>query len=82
VGHQTALREAVIALDRCQREFESRDEDVRELRQQRRQAVCRVNLLLAERGDLDLLDELEPLSVSERVERLSALIGLGAGERA
>ena len=82
VGHQAGLREATLALDRCQREFESRDEDVRELRQQRRQALRRVNLLLAERGDLALLEELEPLSVSERVERLSALLGLGAGERA
>jgi hypothetical protein len=80
--HQAALRQAIIELDRCQREFESRDEDLRELRQQRRQALRRVNLLLAERGDLGLLDELEPLSVSERVERLSTLIGLGAGERA
>jgi hypothetical protein len=42
----------------------------------------RVNLLLAERGDLALLDELEPMAVAERVERLSELIGLGAGERA
>ena len=81
VGHQAALRHATIELDRCQREFESRDEDLRDVRRQRRQALTRVNLVLAERGDLELLDELEPLPVAERVERLSVLIGLGVGER-
>jgi hypothetical protein len=82
IGHQTALREAVIELDRRQRQFDASDESARAARQERREALLRVNLVLAERGDLALLDELEPLAVAERVERLSALIGLGAGERA
>lgn len=82
IGHQTALREAVIELDRRQRQFDASDESSRAARQERRDALLRVNLVLAERGDLALLDELEPMAVGERVERLSELIGLGAGERA
>ena len=81
IGHQTALREAVIELDRRQRQFDASDESARAARQERRDALSRVNLVLAERGDLALLDELEPMAVAERVERLSALIGLGVGER-
>jgi hypothetical protein len=82
IGHETALREAVIELDRRQRQFDASDESARAARQERRDALLRVNLVLAERGDLALLDELEPMAVAERVERLSVLIGLGAGERA
>jgi hypothetical protein len=82
IGHQTALREAVIELDRRQRKFDASDACARAARRARRDALSNVNLLLAERGDLALLDELEPMAVAERVERLSELIGLGAGERA
>jgi len=82
IGHQAVLHEAVIELDQRQRQFDESDESARAARQERREALLRVNLLLAERGDLALLDELEPMAVAERVERLSALIGLGAGERA
>ncbi|HEU4581207.1 MAG TPA: hypothetical protein VFS67_23275 [Polyangiaceae bacterium] len=82
IGHETALREAVIELDRRQRQFDASDESARAARQERRDALLRVNLVLAERGDLALLDELEPMAVAERVERLSVLIGLGVGERA
>jgi len=82
IGHQAVLHEAVIELDQRQRQFDESDESARAARQERREALLRVNLLLAERGDLALLDELEPMAVAERVERLSTLIGLGAGERA
>jgi hypothetical protein len=82
IGHETALREAVIELDRRQRQFDASDESARAARQERRDALLRVNLVLAERGELALLDELEPMAVAERVERLSVLIGLGVGERA
>ena len=82
IGHQVALHEAVIELDRRQRQFDESDESARAARQERREAVLRVNLLLAERGDLAWLVELEPMAVAERVERLSALSGPGAAQRA
>jgi hypothetical protein len=75
IGHRGALRRATAELAERQREFESGEEEVREARQRRRQALTRVNLVLAERGDLEQLVELEPLAVSERIERLQALLG-------
>lgn len=75
LGHRTALRYALLALEQRQLEFEACDEDPHAARQLRRQALARVNLVLAERGDLELLDELEPLAVAERLERLRPLIG-------
>jgi hypothetical protein len=74
LGHRLALQHAALALEQRQRDFEACDEDPHEARQLRRQAVLRLNLVLAERGDLELLDELEPLAVAERVERLRALL--------
>jgi hypothetical protein len=75
IRHRRALRRATDELAERQREFESGEEDVREARQRRRQALTRVNLVLAERGDLEQLVELEPLAVAERIERLQALVG-------
>jgi hypothetical protein len=74
LGHRTALEYAALALEQRQRDFEACEEDPHEARQLRRQALLRVNLVLAERGDLELLDELEPLAVAERIERLRSLI--------
>ncbi|MEO8180045.1 MAG: hypothetical protein ABI895_14520 [Deltaproteobacteria bacterium] len=82
LGHRTALQHAALALEQRQCEFEACDEDPREARQERRQALWRVSLILAERGDLELLDELEPLAVSERIERLRPLIDPGAEPQA
>ena len=48
---------------------------MREARQRRRQSLTRVNLVLAERGDLEHLVELEPLAVAERIARLQQLVG-------
>jgi hypothetical protein len=77
LGHRLALQHAALALEQRQRDFEACDEDPHEARQLRRQALLRLNLVLAERGDLELLDELEPLAVSERVERLRLLLDPG-----
>ena len=80
LGHRLALQHAALALEQRQRDFEACDEDPHEARQLRRQALLRLNLVLAERGDLELLDELEPLAVSERVERLRPLFDPDAND--
>jgi hypothetical protein len=71
------LRGLARALDeliqRC-REFDERDGEpgnrLRLARQRRREALMRINLLLIERGELELVDNLEPCEASERIERL------------
>jgi hypothetical protein len=74
VGNMVALGRALDDLSRVSREFDEcdseRKDSQRVLRLERRQALTSVTLLLAERGELELLDQLEPLSISERVERL------------
>jgi hypothetical protein len=68
------LSVALEELAQRSRELEERDEDQdaeqRLARVRRRAASTRVNLLLAERGELDLLDVLEPCATAERLERL------------
>ena len=39
-------------------------------RQRRREAMMRINLLLVDRGELELVDRIEPCGASERIERL------------
>jgi hypothetical protein len=75
LGHREALRRATQELEQRHAEFEACDDDLRAARQKRRQALTRVNLVLAERGDLPLLVELEPLSIAERLGRLRTLLG-------
>jgi hypothetical protein len=76
VGNWLGLTQALNELSRTANEFDDCDEEERKeqrlARQRRRQASTRVDLLLAERGELDLLGALEPCCVSERIERLRA----------
>ena len=69
-----SLSHALSELEQRSRELDEHDEDQdaeqRLARVRRRTALTRVNLLLAERGELDLLDVLEPCAIAERVERL------------
>lgn len=69
-----ALSAALDELEQRARELEEHDEDQdmeqRIARVRRRAALTRVNLLLAERGELDLLDVLEPCATAERLSRL------------
>ncbi len=78
VGNAIGLSRAMDELEKRAREFEDCDEEQgkeqRLARRRRRQALTRVNLLLAERGELEWLDVLEPLSVTERVEQLRQLL--------
>jgi hypothetical protein len=74
LGNLLGLRLAIGELERRNDEFEDCDPEQKEtqrvVRGNRRQAMTAVQLLLAERGELDQLDQLEPLSFGERVERL------------
>lgn len=76
------LIDAVEELARRARELEAcdedRDEEQRMARSRRRDALRRVNVLLAERGELDLLDELEPCAVAARLMRLRAWLNAEA----
>lgn len=69
---------------RC-REFNDCNEDqssaLRAARQRRRDAVTRINLILSEQGELELLEALVPCSVAERVRRLRERFGAGAEEQ-
>ena len=69
-----AVSGALSELEQRSRELDGHDEDQdaeqRLARVRQRAALTRVNLLLAERGELDLLDVLEPCATAERVERL------------
>ncbi len=65
----------------CQK-FADCDEDdsteLRALRQRRRDALTRVNLLLAEDGEIELLDMLVPCALTERIRRLRSWFGVDA----
>jgi hypothetical protein len=61
------LEASTLAFDTCDPEQKS---EQRQLRDERRQAMARVNLLLAERGELEWLDALDAMSFAERIERL------------
>lgn len=77
VGHRAAIANALSELERACLDFEALDEEQTEerraVRQRRRDAQTRVNLLLAERGELELLDALEPLTYARRAELLREL---------
>ncbi len=74
VGNTLALRLAIAELERKNDAFDDCDPEQKEAqrvsRGERRQAMTAVQLLLAERGELEQLDQLESLSFGERVERL------------
>lgn len=85
VGNAIGLSLALDDLERCCQAFDDCDPEqkdvLRVLRAERRQALSAVNLLLAERGELDWLEQIEPLAIGERVERLKQWLDAG-GERA
>jgi hypothetical protein len=81
VGNWVGLGRAVGELARCARDFDDCDEEQRQeqrlARRRRREASTRVDLLLAERGELELLQTLEPCCFAERIERLRAWLSSG-----
>jgi hypothetical protein len=84
VGNAIGLGLALDELERSCQAFDDCDAEQRDalrvLRAERRQALSIVNLLLAERGELDWLEQIEPLAIGERVERLKQWLQTG-GER-
>jgi hypothetical protein len=74
LGNVIALGRAIEELASKNRDFDDCDPDQkaaqRVLRLERRRALSAVNVLLAERGEFEWMDQLEPLSMGERVERL------------
>lgn len=85
VGNAVALGLALGELERQCQAFEACDPEQKEaqrrLRTTRRRALSVVNLLLAERGELEWLEQLEPLSIGERLGRLRPWLE-GSRERA
>lgn len=85
VGNLRGIERALAELERAQEHFEASDperKDTQRLaRAVRRRAMTALWLELAERGELEQLELLEPLSVTERVERLRQWLEAGA-ERA
>jgi hypothetical protein len=78
LGLSRALRELVRTRDDFDDCDPERKESQRLLRLERRRALTSVNLLLAERGELEWLEQLEPLSIGERVERLEHWLDTGS----
>jgi len=76
------LRRALDRLATTALAFDDADPEQKEmqrtLRAARRDAMSTVNILLAERGEHEWLDLLEPLSVGERIERLRHWLGAAA----
>jgi hypothetical protein len=74
VGNVRGCTHALAELERAQREFEQcdteRKDEQRALRSTRRKAMTALALQLAERGELEQLELLEPLCFAERIERL------------
>ncbi len=81
VGNAIGLGVALDELERLCQGFDDCDPErkdaLRVLRAERRRALSAVNLLLAERGELDWLEQLEPLAIGERVERLKQWLHSG-----
>ncbi|HWO12712.1 MAG TPA: hypothetical protein VNN80_24610 [Polyangiaceae bacterium] len=82
IGNQRGLGRALEVLDLAARAFEEADPELKDeqraLRASRRDAMTVVNLLLAERGEHEWLDLLEPLSIGERIERLKQWLSAAA----
>lgn len=75
-----SLSETLKSLQRFDKEFEhaDRDEDrvmKRKAREARRQAVLRVNLMLVESGDLDVLATVERMKVADKITHLRVVNG-------
>jgi hypothetical protein len=79
-GLERCVNDALTALERSAVEFEQAcdgddSERKRLARKQRAHAIASVNLLLAELGENELLDQMVRCSVQERVERLRQWLG-------
>jgi hypothetical protein len=79
-GRERCVNDALTVLERSATEFDlacdgEDSERKRSARKQRAQAVASVNLLLAELGENELLDQMVRCSVQERVERLRQWLG-------
>lgn len=66
----TALEELAQRSRELDEHDDNQDAEQRQARVRRRAALTHLNLLLAERGELDLLDALEPCATAERLSRL------------
>jgi hypothetical protein len=75
VGNALAIGLALEDLARKTRDFDDCDPEQKDvqrlLRLERRRALTTVNLLIAERGELEWLEQVEPLAIAERIERLT-----------
>lgn len=83
VGNRRGLERALERLADAAQAFADADpeqkDEQRVLRAARRDAMTAVSLLLAERGEHEWLDWLEPLSIGERVERLRQWLATADG---
>jgi hypothetical protein len=74
VGNVRGVQRALGELERAQERFEESDPERKDMqrlaRTERRRAMTALWLELAERGELEQLELLEPLCVAERIERL------------
>jgi hypothetical protein len=86
VGNCMAIERALDELEQSARALAAFDDEQgheqRHARRRRREALTRVNLLLAERGELSLLQTLEPCAALERIERLRAWLPSASGAAA
>jgi hypothetical protein len=85
-GLERCVTDAVGALERSAIEFDqacdtSDSERKRNARKQRAQAIAHTNLLLAELGESELIDQMVRCSVQERVERLRQWLGTSLGSQ-
>jgi hypothetical protein len=85
-GLERCVTDAVGALERSAIEFDQAcdmgdSERKRNARKQRAQAIAHTNLLLAELGESELIDQMVRCSVQERVERLRQWLGTSLGSQ-
>ena len=84
LGNRLGLARALERLEDAARAFDDADPELKDvqraLRGARRDAMTAVQLLVAERGEHEWLDLLEPLSVGERIERLKQWLRAAADD--
>lgn len=85
-GLERCVGDALGALERSALEYDQAydtgdSERKRNARKQRAQAIANLNLLLAELGESELIDQMVRCSVQERVERLRQWLGTSLGSQ-
>jgi hypothetical protein len=85
-GLERCMSDALGALERSALEYDQAydtgdSERKRNARKQRAQAIANLNLLLAELGESELIDQMVRCSVQERVERLRQWLGTSLGSQ-